>query len=136
MAAKLNFIGHRITDIMLHIADQFQQSGPENFDQTVDVKNNIDTAQKRIEVTIACKVSARSGNFNVSVTIKGLFQGDLDIDEQLLTKFANQNAPAILFPFARATVASLTAQANVPVIYLATVNFAEAAPQKLVPPSI
>lgn len=125
MAAKLHFVGHRITDLEFHVSDQFQRTGHEQFDQTVDVQNNIDTANKRIEVSMKCTVDARSGNFKAMVHLKGLFQGDQDIHEPLLTKFATQNAPAILFPFARATVASLTAQANIPVMYLATVNFAD-----------
>jgi preprotein translocase subunit SecB len=128
MAAKLHFVGHRITDLDLHVSDEFQRTGQEQFDQTVDVQNNIDTANKRIEVSINCSVSARSGNFRATIVIRGLFQGDQDVEEPLLTRFASQNAPAILFPFARATIASLTAQANLPVMYLATVNFA-AGPQ-------
>lgn len=134
MAAKLHFVGHRITELQLHIGDQFQQAGSEHFDQTVDVRNNVDTANRRIEVIITCEVGARSGNFRVLIKIKGHFQGDADVEEPLLTKFASQNAPAILFPFARAAVASITAQANVPVMYLATVNFAESPPPSRIAP--
>jgi preprotein translocase subunit SecB len=130
MAAKLHFVGHKITDLELHIADRFQQTESEHFEQSVNVQNNIDTANKRIEVIITCEVNARSKNFKVLIKIKGLFQGDQDVEEPLLTKFASQNAPAILFPFARAAVASLTAQANVPVVYLATVNFAQLKPEE------
>ena len=128
MAAKLHFVGHRITDLQLHIADHFQRTTPEQFEQTVDVRNNIDKINKRIEVTIRCTVNARSENFRISIEIKGLFQGDQDVEEPLLTKFASQNAPAILFPFARATVASITAQANVHVVDLASVNFVQLKP--------
>ena len=45
------------------------------------------------------------------------------MNDDLFSTMANQNAPAILYPFARAIMASYTAKASIAPILLPTVNF-------------
>ncbi len=43
--------------------------------------------------------------------------------DELFETLYKQNAPAILYPFARAIVTSYTSQMNIPAIILPTLNF-------------
>ncbi|MCC7430596.1 protein-export chaperone SecB [bacterium] len=44
------------------------------------------------------------------------------MNDKLFEKMSNENAPAILLPFARAIITSFTAQANIPPIILPLLN--------------
>ena len=66
---------------------------------------------------------------NAKVTMKGLFEqkGDtlLNVDT-----FGQVNGPAILFPFVREQLASLTMKANIPPILLSPINFVKRSGEK------
>lgn len=59
--------------------------------------------------------------FDIDVSITGFFTINSD-DEKLRDTLINENAVAILFPFLRSTIASLTTLANKPPLILPIVN--------------
>lgn len=63
---------------------------------------------------------------HAKVTMKGLFEqmGDTQLNADT---FGQVNGPAILYPFVREQLASLTMKANIPPILLAPINFVKRA---------
>ena len=58
---------------------------------------------------------------NIQVSITGYFTMD-DVDTNTLKKFLSFKAPAILFPYVRAYVSSMTALAGMNQVILPTIN--------------
>lgn len=73
------------------------------------------------ELTLAATVKDDRGDFELFLKIIGYFKSD-NADEESLNKFMAFNAPAILFPYVRSYVSSLTAQAGITPVLLPTVN--------------
>lgn len=94
---------------------------------------NVDTHYEVNESFISVFVSARvdikeedKELLDVYVVMKGLFEllGETDLPADA---FGKVNGPAILFPFVREHMASMTLKANIPPILLPPINFVRAA---------
>lgn len=86
------------------------------------------TSKKEVNVFISLKVkgfdeSTASELFELEVNTFAQFVGDQNCQEKDLQNFAKANAPAIVFPFVRASVANLCFAANTPPITLPIINF-------------
>ncbi|AUD03269.1 hypothetical protein CWM47_16365 [Spirosoma pollinicola] len=51
-------------------------------------------------------------------------------DQSILDNFADINGPAILFPFVREIIASLTARAGIPTVLVQPLNFVDMAQRR------
>ncbi|MBR4309108.1 MAG: protein-export chaperone SecB [Oscillospiraceae bacterium] len=80
----------------------------------------------RLTIDIS-SVDARPIPFELKVSLVGHFFicDDEDVPEDIRNHVIKKNTLTILFPFLRATVASLTATANIPSLILPVMNFAE-----------
>lgn len=70
--------------------------------------------------------------FELHISIVGhfaLIEGNGEISEEQKNSILKNNTVAILFPFLRAIVASVTANANIPSLVLPIMNFAENTPK-------
>ena len=76
----------------------------------------------KLELTVM--VSDEKKMVDINVKANGIFEYDKDIDEKTKESFFTLNAPAILFPYVRAYVSSLTALSGMPPITLPTINLA------------
>lgn len=64
--------------------------------------------------------------FDIEVSLTGNFQLDTNItDQRIIDTIVEQNSFAILFPFLRSVIASLTATANIPPIILPVINLSQ-----------
>lgn len=64
--------------------------------------------------------------FDIEVVLTGYFQLGADItDQNVINAIIEQNSFAILFPFLRSVIASLTATANIPPIILPIINLSQ-----------
>jgi preprotein translocase subunit SecB len=91
----------------------------------MNLQNNINEAERVLESLLTFDVLAsdkpEDSLFIISATIRGLFQevpgGPID-----LKKFSEINGPAILFPFVREAISSVTAKSPVGAVLLPPVN--------------
>lgn len=125
--SKFQFIGYRISNIHFDLRDDYNP----NINENMELNTNIDAEQKffnedkrLVEVTLKIDVNSQNESLKFSLIIKGGFKADADMSDNMFEKMSKINAPAILYPFARAIITSYTAQANVTPIILPTVNFA------------
>ena len=73
---------------------------------------------------MSVKVADEKGNINISMKIEGVFEFDRDLTDEQRNSFFDVNAPAILLPFVRAYISSLTSLSGFNHIILPTINFA------------
>lgn len=111
---------------------EFEVSGkPGAPDIQLEVSSNrTESSSNLIEVTLGVKVTMESKDktqkMKVSAKMVGIFQTVGEAPLEAITNFSNINGPAIVFPFVREVIASLTMKANIPPLLLPTMNFAAA----------
>lgn len=123
----MNFHGYKITDFVFRVGDTFTP-GNERFSQTFNIQfGELNEPKDHFEEIIECILVTEDRDFEIRVTIKGLFSIDQPLEEgSELLKMCQTNAPAILFPILRAAIASFTSQAGIRSVLLPLVNFQEA----------
>ena len=123
--SDLQLLKYKVSRIEFNITDSWNLKKDRTLHQSIEVKTNFsDTDKHIVEVSLKISIKTTSGSITFEMEIKGEFQRSENISDDLFHVLANQNAPAILFPFARSIITSYTALANIPPIILPTVNFA------------
>lgn len=121
--SSFKFLGYRISQINCRIEDGYGKA-QENINQKINIENYFNQDNKKlVEVVLNITVKSDTNNFDFFLKIKGGFLASDDINDDDFQKLAQNNGPAILFPFARSIITSYTAQANIPPIILPTINF-------------
>lgn len=124
-ASEFKFLGYRVTKVLFDLKDEYFQFSEHRIKQSIDIHQRFHTENKRfVEVGLDIKVGDERGFIVLTVSIKGGFEANPDMPEETFKGLYTVNAPAILYPFARAIVTTYTAQANMPPIVLPAVNFA------------
>lgn len=70
-------------------------------------------------------ITDQKENLKIKVSAKGYFEFKDDCPEEMKDNFMNINAPAILFPYIRAYISTLTALSGITPIILPTLNLSE-----------
>lgn len=123
--SEFRFLGYIISFIECNIQDDFGKQ-PEKISQSINIENNFTTENNKfVEVVLNIDVKSEANNFSFKLKIKGGFQASDEMPDELFKNLSKQNAPAILYPFARSIITSYTAQANIQPIILPTVNFTD-----------
>ena len=99
-----------------------------DFDASAFVKQSVNKYHLYIETII----TEAEGKLNIRVVSESIFDYDSDISlEELKNGLFTKNAPAIVFPYIRAYIASLTALSGVPTLNLPTLNLTKLGEQLL-----
>lgn len=121
--AKFRLKDYKITQSHFNI-------NPENISATdnmaIEIKreNLLNESESLFKLDMSVNMSDEKGNINISTKIEGLFEFDSDLDETQKNNFFDINAPAILYPYVRAYISSLTSLSGFNHIILPTINFA------------
>ena len=120
--AKFRFLRYNIIKSSIEIDDnkvvnedltvEFSQEGAEC------IENNL------YKHTLGVDIMDKNNVMRIKVVVIGLFEFDRDVDEKLKSTFFNSSAPAILFPYVRAYVTTLTGLSGVYPVILPTLNLA------------
>lgn len=97
----------------------------------------IDKGNNRYDYIVSVDISPEDNNpapFELFVSIIGHFvleeDKDNPLDPDLKKNLLQKNTAAIMFPFLRSIVASITVNANIPSLILPVVNFSEECPEE------
>jgi len=121
--SEFKFLGYRISEIKCNIDDSYDVRNRE-FSQSINVEKLFSNENdKLVNITLDILIKSEDETFNFFVSIKGNFLANENVPQDLFDRLASNNAPAILYPFARAIVATCTAQANIPAVILPAINF-------------
>lgn len=92
----------------------------------VEFNNVKDLSKEELFILgIEILIKDETGNLKIKVFAKGYFKFMNDCPENRKDDFMNINAPAILFPYIRAYISTLTALSGINPIILPTLNLSE-----------
>ncbi len=118
--AKFRFYGYKITDSHIHIDTDKQVSDrcDVTFEKTVGIKE----AEHKMRLQLAAKIESENKAMSVEVKAEGYFEFEKDLSDAEKEIFFNTSAPAILFPYVRAYISTLTGLSGIAPIILPTLN--------------
>ena len=103
----------------------------DNAEPKMDIQVKVNTSKTEHEnvysVDLMLKVNAKAGSasiFLLELTYGGFFVLE-NFKDELMAQLLNIECPRLLFPFARAVVASTVASGNMPMPLLPPIDFAE-----------
>jgi preprotein translocase subunit SecB len=125
--SNLRLEDHHFTHLVFNFISSIK-GGQELFlsDEKLEVKVVVETSTNKIIVEFSFNTTAKEGDekiFNLSAGYKGIFVYTPLTESQLITSFAKINAPAIIYPLLRASIASITLAVGVPPLALPVINF-------------
>lgn len=121
--AQFRFVNYRITESAIQI-DPEREPNDElevNFEQTIGVHETENRMRLLLNTTITDKDSVLS----IAVKAEGFFEFNSELDEEMKDDFFNTNAPAILFPYIRAYISTLSTLSGLKPIILPTLNLSQ-----------
>ena len=118
--ARFRFLGYKITDSQIHVDSDKQVS--ERCDVTFEKTVGIKEAEHRMRLLLVAKIESENKALRVEVKAEGYFEFEQDITDTEKDIFFNTSAPAILFPYVRAYISTLTGLSGVAPVILPTLN--------------
>lgn len=118
--AKFRFLNFRVLESNIKLSLDSDSSARLSVDFEQEFSENVEERKMKLELTSLIK--DENGEVEISVKSCGFFEYDSDLDVPLKEKFFYQNAPAILFPYVRAYISTLTALSGINPITLPTLN--------------
>ena len=80
----------------------------------------------QFKLQLAVEIKDINGNFSINILTESIFTYPEDADLQKFTDtYFTVNAPAIIFPYIRAYISSLTALSGMPTLNLPTLNMSK-----------
>lgn len=121
--AKFRFKGYRIIEshIVTNTEEQTSQNLNVEFEQTVGV--NEEEHNMRLEMT--ANISDENKVLNIKVKAQGFFEFETDLKPEEKDIFFRTSAPAILFPYVRAYITTLSSLSGVKPVILPTLNMSQ-----------
>ncbi|AII53814.1 protein-export chaperone SecB [Hymenobacter sp. APR13] len=101
---------------------QSAEASGQDFAVDTEVEGIVNEATRTFQLHLRVRVSDEQESFEARIHQVGNFVFDRDIEEKVLTNFFVINAPAMLFPFVRSYIASLTALSGYETILLPALN--------------
>ena len=121
---KFKFKGYRITKSDISI----KPDGDINQKLNISFSGKNQEAENSVYILdLTTSVSNEDKSIDITIDMRGFFEFDegLSTDNQKI--FFNGNAPAIMFPYIRAAISTITGISGIAPIVLPTINFAESA---------
>ena len=121
--AKFRFKGFSIQKSLIEI------KGDLNPNNKIDVEfkqtSSVNESESKYMHVLGVSIKDKEGKLNIEVEANGFFEFDKELDEDARSKFFNVNAPAILFPYVRAYITTLTSLSGISPVILPTLNLSK-----------
>ncbi|HAN13397.1 MAG TPA: protein export chaperone secb [Bacteroides sp.] len=118
--AAFRFIGYKIVESSIKYDPD--QSDFDNLSVNIKNTTGINEEDLKLKLELELEVKNESNDLNIVVKAIGIFEFDRDLPDKHKEIFFNSSAPAILFPYIRAYITSLTALSGIQPIILPTIN--------------
>ncbi len=115
--STFQFVGFLVTEshMSLQRADEY------DFQVAFAPSGTVDIAKGEFELRLHVEAVDANQRAEIKVTTLATFSY-INISEPQNSKFLTENAPAIVFPYVRAYISTLTTQAGIEAIILPTMN--------------
>ena len=121
--AKFRFKGYKIVES--HIATNPEEETSQNlnveFEQTIGV--NEEGHNMRLEMT--ANINDENNAFVIKIKAQGFFEFESELNPKEKDIFFRTSAPAILFPYVRAYITTLSSLSGVKPVILPTLNMSQ-----------
>lgn len=121
--AKFRFLRYRIVKSEIDLSTDGQVSGDLNVEFTQTLGE--DQGECKMKLMMETKISDANNYMTVMVRSEGFFEFDKDLPDVQKDNFFRVNAPAILFPYVRAYISTLTALSGINPVILPTLNLSQ-----------
>lgn len=122
--SEFTFLGYRVSHFTFDIQDSFVL-GNSKFLQTINIKQNFSKDDKRfVEIIMEFTVKTEDNSLVMNIILRGGFRGCSEMSDESFQSMYSVNAPAILYPFIRAYIATCTSQSGIPAVILPLINLA------------
>lgn len=104
----------------------YNQIGEYKIDINFKPEGIVKKSINQFFLKIAVSIKDANNHFNIDISTESIFSysSETDVDENIGSLFS-LNAPAIVFPYVRAYIASLTALSGMPTLTLPTLNLSQ-----------
>jgi len=82
----------------------------------------IDKSKKQFQLTLEINVKDKNLSFDINMTALGMFKFKNDAIDATLSNYFYTNAPAIIFPYIRAYISSISALSGLHTVNLPVMN--------------
>lgn len=119
---KFRFKGYRVTgsDVRINPDGEVDQKLTVTFS---GVKYDISGSSYTLD--LGASITNEGKSIKIRVELRGFFEFDTELTETDREMFFMRSAPAIMFPYLRAYVSTVTGIAGIEPIVLPTINFSE-----------
>lgn len=118
--SKFKFEGYKITHSELNLSDLTSEC--DEFSIGIKAKGKIQG--ERFYLTLDTTVGSRDEGISANVVMVGEFTFNNEINNEMLGGLFCTNAPAIMFPYIRAYVSTLTALSGIDTVIIPTLMMA------------
>ncbi|ADQ79033.1 protein export chaperone SecB [Paludibacter propionicigenes WB4] len=94
----------------------------ENFNISFDSKGIINKSESSYQLNLTAYIKDKENTINIEVAVVSFFSFDSQIEKSQLEKLFYMNAPAIIFPYLRSYITTLTVLSGIDPIILPTLN--------------
>jgi len=119
--SSFQFEGFQI--IKSHIEKIGFEKVSNNIELNFNPRGEKDDPEKTFRLFLGINIADKEKTFIANIEAVGFFKYLIETEESLLTNFFYVNAPAILFPYLRAYISTLTTLSGFETITLPTINF-------------
>ena len=121
--AQFRFVNYRINESAIKLDPEVEPSDEleVNFEQTIGVHET----ENRMRLLLNTSISDKNNALSIAVKAEGYFEFDEGLSEDMKESFFNVNAPAILFPYIRAYISTLSTLSGIKPIVLPTLNLSQ-----------
>jgi len=118
--AQFRFTKYKILKSNIEIKNE------QNISEKLKVNFNIlqtkDMEENKFRLSLNIHINDENEEMNIDVNSEGYFEFESGLNQEYLKIFFNSSAPAILFPYIRAYITTLTSLSGVKPIILPTLN--------------
>lgn len=117
--SAFQFKGYRIERSLIEL--KATEIG-ENFSISFESKGVINKAEAAYQLNLIVYIKDKEDTINIEVDIVSFFVFDSQIEKTMLDKLFFMNAPAIIFPYLRSYITTLTVLSGIDPVILPTLN--------------
>lgn len=122
---KIRFLGYKVDKLLLDTTLLQKEGIDTNIDIDLGVKSAFsDEGNKSYLIKISLKLKSEDKSEFLECDIVGSFEAEDEVDEEFkLSHFVKVNSPAILFPYLRSYITTVTSNSGISPIIIPPINF-------------
>ena len=132
--SKLKFENYLVKEVNFNINSSFENNDKLDLDIDFNQELEIDYGQKKAVIVLECNLfrDAIKNNypFELNISMMGFFEFSSELKEDEITNMLEVNGTAILFPYLRSIITTITSSMGIQPIILPNMNIVKMIKEK------